>query len=62
MLDDQLLLTLGARYQKFDFANFAYGTAEQLDRYEESRTSPLVGARLPAAARRSRSTATTSRG
>ena len=44
MLDKRLLLTLGLRHQKFDIANFNYNTGLQTDRYDQSRTSPLLGA------------------
>lgn len=44
MLDNRLLVTLGVRHQKFDIANFAYGTGAQTSRYEQDRTSPVVGA------------------
>lgn len=44
LLDKRLLLTLGLRHQKFDIANFNYNTGLQTDRYDQSRTSPLLGA------------------
>lgn len=44
MLDKRLLVTLGVRHQKFDIANFAYATGAQSDRYDQSRTSPLLAA------------------
>ena len=44
MLDKRLLVTLGLRHQKFDIANFAYATGAQSDRYDQSRTSPLLAA------------------
>lgn len=43
MLDDRVLLTLGARYQRFNIENFAYNTGDLTDQYEQSATSPLVG-------------------
>lgn len=43
MLDDRALLTLGARYQRFDIENFAYNTGELTDKYDKGATSPLVG-------------------
>lgn len=42
--DDRLQLTLGLRHQGMDISNYAYGTAALLDRYDQSRTSPLVAA------------------
>lgn len=42
LLDQRLLVTLGLRHQTMDIANYAYGTAVQTDRYDQSRTSPLV--------------------
>lgn len=44
MLGDRLLLTVGARHQKLDIANFAYGTSALVDRYQRSRTSPMLAA------------------
>jgi iron complex outermembrane receptor protein len=44
MLDDTVLLTLGLRRQKLDIADYADDTGALTNRYEESRTSPLVGA------------------
>lgn len=43
LLDDQLLVTLGARHQRLDISNYAYGTAALTDRYDQSRTSPVAG-------------------
>ncbi|MES2612888.1 MAG: TonB-dependent receptor [Pseudomonadota bacterium] len=43
VLDNRLLVTLGLRHQKFDIANFNYNTGIQTDRYDQSRTSPLLG-------------------
>ncbi len=39
---DRLQLTLGLRHQSMDIANYAYGTAALTDRYDQSRTSPMV--------------------
>lgn len=48
-LDDSILLTLGARHQKLESRNYAYGTAELLPPvYSDSRTSPVIGAVLKA--------------
>lgn len=44
MLDKRLLVTLGVRHQKFDIANFNYNTGIETDRYDQSRTSPLLAA------------------
>ncbi|WP_436179304.1 TonB-dependent receptor [Acidovorax sp. LjRoot66] len=44
MLDKRLLVTLGVRHQKFDIANFNYNTGVETDRYDQSRTSPLLAA------------------
>ncbi|WP_306555683.1 TonB-dependent siderophore receptor [Acidovorax sp.] len=44
LLDNRLLLTAGLRHQKIEIANYAYGTAVQTDRYDQSRTSPLLAA------------------
>ena len=44
-VDNSTLLTLGARHQKLETRNYAYGTAVLLPPvYSESRTSPVVGA------------------
>lgn len=42
-LDDQLLLTLGARHQQIDVSDYAYDTGTETT-YDESRTSPVMGA------------------
>jgi iron complex outermembrane recepter protein len=42
--DKRLLLTAGLRHQTLEIANYAYGTAVQTDRYDQSRTSPLLAA------------------
>lgn len=42
LMDQRLLLTAGLRHQKIDIGNYAYGTAALADRYEQSRTSPLL--------------------
>ncbi|WP_287877730.1 TonB-dependent receptor [Acidovorax sp.] len=42
LMDQRLLLTAGLRHQKIDIGNYAYGTAALTDRYEQSRTSPLL--------------------
>lgn len=44
LLDNRLLLTAGLRHQSLEIANYAYGTALQTDRYDQSRTSPLLAA------------------
>ncbi len=44
MLDKRLHVTLGVRHQKFDIANFNYNTGIETDRYDQSRTSPLLAA------------------
>ncbi|PJI96950.1 iron complex outermembrane receptor protein [Acidovorax sp. 69] len=44
LLDNRLLFTIGLRHQKMEIANYAYGTAAQTDRYDQSRTSPLLAA------------------
>ncbi len=43
LLDDNLLLTLGARYQKLKVSDFAYDTSAETV-YDQDRTSPVVGA------------------
>ncbi|WP_426304646.1 TonB-dependent receptor [Acidovorax facilis] len=43
-MDNRLLFTVGLRHQKMEIANYAYGTAVQTDRYDQSRTSPLLAA------------------
>lgn len=44
MLDDTVLLTLGARHQNLKSENFAYDTGVAADPYDDSRISPVVGA------------------
>lgn len=44
LLEGRLLLTAGLRHQTMEIANYAYGTAVQTDRYDQSRTSPLLAA------------------
>ncbi|MFN4121446.1 TonB-dependent receptor [Acidovorax sp.] len=44
LMDKRLLLTVGVRHQTMEIANYAYGTALQTDRYDQSRTSPLLAA------------------
>ncbi len=44
LMDKRLLLIGGLRHQKLEIANYAYGTAVQTDRYDQSRTSPLLAA------------------
>ena len=44
LLDKRLLFTMGVRHQSMEIANYAYGTAVQTDRYDQSRTSPLLAA------------------
>ena len=44
LLDNRLLLTVGLRHQSLEIANYDYGTAVQTDRYDQSRTSPLLAA------------------
>ena len=43
LLNDSLLVTLGARHQKLEVGNFAYGTSAPLDQYSQSRVSPAAG-------------------
>jgi iron complex outermembrane receptor protein len=43
MLDDSLLVTVGARYQKLSVDSYAYDTGA-VTPYDQDRTSPLVGA------------------
>ena len=43
-MDNRLLFTVGLRHQKMEIANYDYGTALQTDRYDQSRTSPLLAA------------------
>ncbi|KPC51892.1 TonB-dependent receptor [Amantichitinum ursilacus] len=42
MLDDQVLVTAGARYQHFDITNYAYNTQAADPAYIKSRVSPAV--------------------
>ncbi len=42
-LDESVLLTLGARYQKLDYENFAYDTGAPEPGYNDTHTSPLLG-------------------
>lgn len=44
LMDNRLLFTAGLRHQKMEIANYAYGTALQTDRYDQSRASPLLAA------------------
>ncbi len=44
LLDKRLLLTAGLRHQKIDIANYLYANSALTDRYEQSRTSPLLAA------------------
>lgn len=44
LLDKRLLLTAGLRHQKIDIANYQYANGSLTDRYEQSRTSPLLAA------------------
>ena len=45
VLDDTLLVTLGARRQTFEISDYAYGTAVQTGpTYDKSRTSPMAAA------------------
>lgn len=41
--DKRLLVTLGARYQKFDISNFAYTSAKPAPGYDNGRLSPSGG-------------------
>lgn len=43
-MDSRLLFTVGLRHQKMEIANYDYGTGLQTDRYDQSRTSPLLAA------------------
>jgi iron complex outermembrane receptor protein len=43
-MDNRMLFTVGLRHQKMEIANYDYGTALQTDRYDQSRTSPLLAA------------------
>jgi iron complex outermembrane receptor protein len=44
LFDDQLLVTLGARYQKIDVEGFAYGTGASSGKYSKGELTPVVGA------------------
>ncbi len=44
LLNDQLLLTVGARHQTIQVIDYAYGTAAETGRYDKSRISPVLGA------------------
>lgn len=44
LLDKRLLLTAGLRHQKINIANYLYANSALTDRYEQSRTSPLLAA------------------
>jgi iron complex outermembrane recepter protein len=41
LLNDQWLVTIGLRAQRFDITNFAYNSGAQSDRYTKSKTSPM---------------------
>ena len=43
-MDNRMLFTVGLRHQKMETANYDYGTGLQTDRYDQSRTSPLLAA------------------
>lgn len=43
-MDNRMLFTVGLRHQKMEIANYDYGTGLQTDRYDQSRTSPLLAA------------------
>ncbi|RSZ56320.1 TonB-dependent siderophore receptor [Massilia atriviolacea] len=43
LLDDRLLVTLGARRQTIKDAGFAYGTAQQTSQYDDSAITPVAG-------------------
>ena len=43
MLDDKLLLTLGARHQRIEDASFDYNTGNRTSKYDESAITPTVG-------------------
>jgi len=43
MLQDRLLLTVGARYQTIEDTNFDPTTGAQLNTYDKSRTTPVAG-------------------
>lgn len=40
---DSVLVTLGARHQKLEVSDFAYGTSALITTYSQSRTSPAAG-------------------
>ena len=44
LLDDTLLLTLGVRHQSLNIKGYAYNTGALTSAYDQSRTSPAVGA------------------
>lgn len=44
LLDKRLLLTAGLRHQKINIANYLYANGALTDRYDQSRTSPLLAA------------------
>ena len=44
LIDDRVLITLGARHQKLEIESFAYGSGERSGDYDEDRISPVVGA------------------
>ena len=44
LVNDSLLLTLGARHQSMQVTDYAYGTSAVTNDYDKSRTSPVVGA------------------
>lgn len=43
LMNDRLLLTLGARYQKIETDSFSRGTGDLQSSYSESAVSPMVG-------------------
>ena len=43
-MNNRMLFTVGLRHQKMEIANYDYGTGLQTDRYDQSRTSPLLAA------------------
>ena len=43
MLDDRLLLTLGARHQRIEDANFDYDSGARTSKYQESEITPTLG-------------------
>lgn len=42
-MDDAVQVTLGLRYQKLDYDNYAYNTGEPQPGYHDNHTSPLLG-------------------